>query len=104
MENWNTFDGTRQYTKLKQYLLFPPCASVTVLCMEFISAFIILIGILFYPSNETVFNWSREADGFQRFPNLRAKFVPQMFEWGQIETIWWPVERVNAMISEKVLT
>ena len=53
----------------RQYYICPPRASVTALiliCMEFIRAFILLMGILSYSSNKGALNWSRVAGAFRR--------------------------------------
>jgi hypothetical protein len=53
----------------RQYLVCPPCTSVTaliLLCMEFIRAFILLMGILSHSSNKAAPNWSRVAGAFRR--------------------------------------
>ena len=52
----------------RQYLVCPPCTSVTaliLLCMEFIRAFILLMGILSHSSNKAALNWSRVAVAFR---------------------------------------
>jgi hypothetical protein len=68
--------------------------------MEFIRAFILLMGILSYSSNKTALNWLESIEGIPMHPYSPVYFVPQMFDWGQIWTVQW----VNAMIGEKILT
>ena len=83
----------------------PPRASVTaliLLCMEFIRAFI-LMGILSHSSNKAALNWSR-VGGIPTPPYSPVHFAPQMFHWGQIWTVQRPIEWVNVMIGEKILT
>ena len=53
----------------RQYLVCPLRTSVTaliLLCMEFIRAFILLMGILSHSSNKAALNWSRVAGAFWR--------------------------------------
>ena len=72
MSNWNQFNSTSQYVKVKSInssnLVCPPRASVTALihlCMEFIRAFILLMGIFSHSSNKAALNWSRVAGAFR---------------------------------------
>ena len=73
MSNWNQFNSTPNMWKwnrlTRQYLVCPPRTSVTaliLLCMEFIRAFILLMGILSHSSNKAALNWSRVAEAFRR--------------------------------------
>jgi hypothetical protein len=53
----------------RQYLVCPPRASVTaliLLCMEFIRAFILLMGILSHSSIKAALNWSRVVGALRR--------------------------------------
>jgi hypothetical protein len=72
--------------------------------MEFIRAFILLMGILSYSSNKTALNWLASIEGIPMPPYSPVHFVPQMFDWGQIWTVQRPIEWVDAMIGEKILT
>ena len=52
----------------RQYLVCPPSASVTALiflCIKFIRAFILLMGILSHSFNKAALNWSRVAGAFR---------------------------------------
>ena len=97
----------------RQYLVCPPRTSVTaliLLCMEFIRACILLMGILSHSSNKAALIWSRVGGGggggggIPTPPYSPVHFVPQMFHWGQIWTVWRPIEWVNVKIAEKILT
>jgi hypothetical protein len=37
-------------------------------------------------------------------PNTPVHFVPQLFDWGHIWTVRRPIEWVNVIIGEKILT
>ena len=72
MSNWNQFNSTPNMLKWNrlthQYLVCRSRASVTaliLLCMEFIRAFILLMGILSHSSNKAALNWSRVAGTFR---------------------------------------
>ena len=61
MSIWNQFNSTPKYVKVKSIN-----SSISLLCMEFIRAFILLMGILSHSFNKTALNWSRVAGAFRR--------------------------------------
>ena len=73
MSNWNQFNSTPQYVKVKSInssiSRMPPSpgkkTSLILLCMEFIRAFILLMGILSHSSNKAALNWSTVAGAFR---------------------------------------
>jgi hypothetical protein len=44
------------------------------------------------------------SGGIPTPPYSPVHFVPHMVDWGQIWTVWRPIEWVNVMIGEKILT
>jgi hypothetical protein len=72
--------------------------------MEFIRAFILLMGILSHSSNKAALNWIESSGGIPTPPYSPVHFVPQMFDWGQIWTVRRPIKWVNVMIGEANLT
>ena len=37
-------------------------------------------------------------------PNPSVQLVPQVLYWGQIWTIWWPVQWYNVIVCQEILT
>jgi hypothetical protein len=65
-----------------------------------------------YPSHGDIFPLFQQGSpqlvessgGIPMPPYSPVHFVPQMFDWGQIWTVQRPIEWVNVMIGEKILT